>query len=57
METNTSVDRVRFTTHPSRYKHWKLEIDGPVAWFTALSRAMHKPTEPSFALFFAGGRH
>jgi benzoyl-CoA-dihydrodiol lyase len=32
METNTSIDRIRFTTHPSRYKHWKLEIDGPVAW-------------------------
>jgi len=24
--------RVPFSTHPSRYKHWKLEIDGPVAW-------------------------
>ncbi len=32
METNTTAERVRFTTHPSRYKHWKLEIEGPVAW-------------------------
>lgn len=32
METNTSLDRIRFTTHPSRYKHWKLQIEGPVAW-------------------------
>jgi benzoyl-CoA-dihydrodiol lyase len=32
METNTSTERVRFATHPSRYKHWKLEIEGPVAW-------------------------
>ncbi len=32
METNTTTERIRFTTHPSRYKHWKLEIDGPVAW-------------------------
>jgi benzoyl-CoA-dihydrodiol lyase len=31
-ETQTSIERVRFATHPSRYKHWKLEIDGPVAW-------------------------
>ncbi len=34
METNTNIsaERVRFTTHPSRYKHWKLELEGPVAW-------------------------
>ncbi len=32
METNTSIERIRFTTHPSRYKHWKLEVEGPVAW-------------------------
>ena len=32
METNVSTERVRFATHPSRYKHWKLEIAGPVAW-------------------------
>ncbi len=32
METNVSTERIRFSTHPSRYKHWKLEIEGPVAW-------------------------
>jgi len=32
METNVSTERVRFAAHPSRYKHWKLEIAGPVAW-------------------------
>ena len=32
MQTNASVERIRFATHPSRYKHWKVEIDGPVAW-------------------------
>ncbi len=24
-------DRITFSTHPDRYKHWKLEIDGPIA--------------------------
>ncbi len=32
METQASNDRIRFAAHPSTYKHWKLEIDGPVAW-------------------------
>jgi benzoyl-CoA-dihydrodiol lyase len=31
-ETQTGIDRVRFATHPSRYRHWKLEIEGPIAW-------------------------
>ena len=22
---------IRFETHPSRYKHWKLSFDGPIA--------------------------
>ncbi len=25
------MDPISFETHPSRYKHWKLQIDGPVA--------------------------
>ncbi|HET6349577.1 MAG TPA: 2,3-epoxybenzoyl-CoA dihydrolase [Candidatus Krumholzibacteria bacterium] len=32
METNTSTQRVRFTTRPEQYHHWKLDIEGPVAW-------------------------
>ncbi len=32
METKADRPIIRFATHPSRYKHWKLEVDGPVAW-------------------------
>ena len=32
METNTSPQRVGFTTRPEQYHHWKLDIEGPVAW-------------------------
>jgi benzoyl-CoA-dihydrodiol lyase len=32
METNTSTQRVGFTTRPAQYHHWKLDIEGPVAW-------------------------
>ncbi|HEX6790375.1 MAG TPA: 2,3-epoxybenzoyl-CoA dihydrolase [Candidatus Krumholzibacteria bacterium] len=32
METNTGTQRVNFTTRPEQYHHWKLDIDGPVAW-------------------------
>ena len=31
-ETETGIERVPFGTHPSRYKHWKLRIEGPIAW-------------------------
>jgi benzoyl-CoA-dihydrodiol lyase len=30
-ETATSTPPVSFDTHPSRYRHWKLVFDGPVA--------------------------
>ena len=29
--TNTTPDRITFETAPSRYRHWKLSLDGPVA--------------------------
>jgi benzoyl-CoA-dihydrodiol lyase len=29
--TATAAPPVRFETHPSRYVHWKLEVEGPVA--------------------------
>jgi benzoyl-CoA-dihydrodiol lyase len=32
METNTSTQRVAFTTRPAQYRHWKLDVEGPVAW-------------------------
>ena len=25
------MNPIRFDTHPDRYKHWKLEFDGPIA--------------------------
>jgi benzoyl-CoA-dihydrodiol lyase len=31
-ETQTGIERVPFATHPSRYKHWKLEVEGAIAW-------------------------
>ena len=29
------MDRVDYQTEPSRYKHWKLKFDGPVAMLLA----------------------
>ena len=29
------MDRVDYQTAPSRYKHWKLKFDGPVATLLA----------------------
>src|SRR5580704_13049394 len=28
---DTHTEPVRFETHPDRYRHWQLELDGPVA--------------------------
>jgi benzoyl-CoA-dihydrodiol lyase len=30
-ETTTALEPIRFETHPSRYKHWKLTVEGPIA--------------------------
>src|SRR5437899_3016305 len=30
----TSGMRIEFATEPSRYRHWRLECDGPIAWLT-----------------------
>jgi benzoyl-CoA-dihydrodiol lyase len=32
METNTTTQRIRFAAHPDTYKHWKLVVEGPIAW-------------------------
>ncbi len=29
-----AADRIRFETDPSRYRHWRLDVDGPVATLT-----------------------
>src|SRR6266540_6816475 len=31
MEPSLRVETISCETHPDRYRHWKLEIDGPVA--------------------------
>src|SRR5881296_780248 len=31
MEQTAALAPIIFDTHPSRYKHWKLSFDGPVA--------------------------
>jgi benzoyl-CoA-dihydrodiol lyase len=33
-ESKAKLDAVDFQTHPSRYKHWRLSFDGPVATLT-----------------------
>ena len=33
-EPQVKIDSVDFQTDPSRYKHWKLSFDGPVATLT-----------------------
>src|SRR5689334_11977572 len=38
-----------FETHPSRYRHWKLEIDGTVAWLRMAVRE-DAPLTPGYTL-------
>ena len=40
---------IEFETHPSRYKHWRLEIDGPLARLT-MAVAEDAPLEPGYKL-------
>jgi len=30
-ETTTRLEPIRFETHPDRYRHWRLSIEGPIA--------------------------
>jgi benzoyl-CoA-dihydrodiol lyase len=32
MDTNVTTTRVHFTTRPEQYRHWRLDLEGPVAW-------------------------
>src|SRR5437867_7690192 len=34
MDTPTSPRLLSFETHPDRYRHWKLEVDGEIARLT-----------------------
>src|SRR5579862_9919029 len=29
-----AMPRIDFQTHPDRYRHWRIEIDGPIAFLT-----------------------
>ena len=32
--SETARDMIDFQTHPERYRHWRLEVDGPIATLT-----------------------
>src|SRR5215813_4858721 len=43
------MDPIRFETHPDRYRHWKLEFDGPVAMLR-LDVQENAPLVPGYVL-------
>src|SRR5512139_1116774 len=43
------MDPIRFETHPSRYVHWKLALDGPVATLV-LDVQEDRPLRPGYVL-------
>lgn len=43
------MDPIRFETHPSRYKHWKLDVDGELARLTMNVDPEH-PMRPGYEL-------
>ena len=45
----TKPEPVTFATHPDRYQHWKLSIDGPVARL-AMAVQEDKPLRPGYKL-------
>jgi benzoyl-CoA-dihydrodiol lyase len=42
-------ERIRFNTHPDRYKHWKLEVAGPIAWLR-MNVQEDEPLRPGYKL-------
>jgi benzoyl-CoA-dihydrodiol lyase len=42
-------EKIGFETHPDRYKHWKLAIEGPVAWLR-MSVQEDEPLRPGYKL-------
>jgi benzoyl-CoA-dihydrodiol lyase len=40
---------VDFETAPARYRHWKLDVDGEIAWLTMAVRE-HEPLRPGYEL-------
>jgi len=48
-EATSQEPRVEFETHPSRYKHWKLSVDGDIARLVMAVDADH-PHRPGYEL-------
>jgi len=42
-------ERIHFNTHPDRYHHWKLEVEGPVAWLR-MNVQEDEPLRPGYQL-------
>ncbi|MDH3198049.1 MAG: benzoyl-CoA-dihydrodiol lyase, partial [Candidatus Krumholzibacteria bacterium] len=42
-------ERIGFETNPDRYKHWKLAIEGPMAWLR-MSVQEDEPLRPGYKL-------
>ena len=42
-------DPINFITHPDRYVHWQMEIDGPVAWLR-MNVQEDRPLRPGYQL-------
>ena len=49
MDTDTRVEPISFETHPSRYKHWKLAVDGAVGRLT-MAVDENAPLRPGYQL-------
>jgi benzoyl-CoA-dihydrodiol lyase len=48
-DTTTESFTVRFDTHPSRYKHWKLSVEGAIAKLT-MAVVEDQPFRPGYVL-------
>jgi len=49
MEAETQSEPVAFETHPDRYRHWRLEVEGPIATLTMAVRE-NEPLRPGYQL-------
>ncbi len=47
--TPATVEPIGFSTHPDRYFHWKLEVDGPIAWLK-MNVQEDRPLRPGYQL-------
>lgn len=49
VESGANASPIRFETHPSRYKHWKLSFEGPVARLV-MNVVEEAPMRPGYTL-------